>query len=1187
MMQISPALAISRLNIGATLVAMVVSLFLPPIGYGLIAYTNLDADTRGDARAAVEIVEQIARQAPKDWITNRAQAQAALSKHIHLLDNPGTEQLRLVDRSGDEIAAIGTAPGYPFFTQTAPFFVDEKQLGTIEIRHPLTFLFVNMGLLSLVGMALAALSYAALHVIPLRQMEHDTEILRRRERELSFANSVLAATTESSLDAILIVDDKGRIVSYTRQFIEMWRVPRGLVEARDDEPVLAVVTSRMKDEAGFLARVKYLYDHPDEQSQETLETKDGRTIERFSRTLWGTHKEYLGRVWFFRDVTERELAQNRIKFANTLLKAEIESAPDALVVIHADGDRVSFNRKFVELWGISPEIARTHENAAILPIVRAQLADPEAFVRDIDYVRTHADAQIRGREMMLKDGRCLEYSGGAIRGEADNALGRIWFFRDITDRKTAIEQLRQREALLHAVATSAAELLTASSLDEAIRNSLEIVGKTVTVDRIVVLERPALQREAPLLRYLWESPGIPATLDKSYLGNPLFHNADILAWEAPLFAGKTIMTDAKTATGDVGRFFADLGIKQVVVVPIMIDGKFWGQIGFDSCQRQRAWADYEVDILRTLAELIGNAIQRDRYVKEISNANQIVQSSPTILYRLRGVPPLPMIYISQNIRLFGYEPARFIADPTYYQNLVHPDDRTLVREKTAQLVDPGRRRGAFEFRLLNSDGDIRWVENRYTQIRDAAGRLVEIEGLLIDITARKAAEEKIAQLARTDPLTGLANRTTFIERLQQLFASARRGAPAFAVMYLDIDRFKDINDTLGHPIGDRFLVEVSRRLKACVRDSDLIGRLGGDEFAVLQTDIESSTDAGTLASKIRSTLSEPIDLDNNMLHMTASIGISVYGSSTGAPEDMLSHADIALYRAKEEGRDQFRFHSEALDKQVRDQVMLGDELRTALQRGEFRLHYQPQVELSTGEIAGMEALVRWQHPTRGLLAPAAFIDVAERTGAITGIGQWVLDQACRQMRLWRDQGCAPQTITVNISPAEIKVGDDFLAYVTATLAKWRLSPKDLELDVTESTLARVTLSQSDVLERLQKVGVRIAIDDFGTKYSSLDYLKTYRVSRLKIPPALTNTAGKNPDSAAMMRAIVGIARELDIEVMAQGVETESQWSLLTETAPVKKVQGYYYSEPVGAQRAEQMLRSGRVVPAAALAESAG
>lgn len=345
---------------------------------------------------------------------------------------------------------------------------------------------------------------------------------------------------------------------------------------------------------------------------------------------------------------------------------------------------------------------------------------------------------------------------------------------------------------------------------------------------------------------------------------------------------------------------------------------------------------------------------------------------------------------------------------------------------------------------------------------------------------------------------------------------------------------------------------------------------------MLQAGLSDTVDAGALATKICTALAAPIRLDVNQLRITASVGISTYASDIAGPDDMLAQADLALYRAKDEGRDQYRFHSEDLDHEVRERVALADELRGALDRDELELYDQPQVELDTGQIVRMEALIRWNHPTRGPLKPTAFLPIAEKTGTIMAIGQWVLDRSCRQMSLWRKAGIAPPTLAVNVSLAQLKTATEFVQFVAATSEKWGVAAGDLELDVTESMLAHTTLSQNDVIERLQKLGVKIAIDDFGTKYSSLDYLRSYRVSRLKISQAMIEAAAQGRSEGAVVRAIVGIARELNIEVIAQGVETEAQWSFLTKTSPTTKVQGFYYSEPVAAQDAAELLQRGRV-----------
>jgi diguanylate cyclase (GGDEF)-like protein len=445
------------------------------------------------------------------------------------------------------------------------------------------------------------------------------------------------------------------------------------------------------------------------------------------------------------------------------------------------------------------------------------------------------------------------------------------------------------------------------------------------------------------------------------------------------------------------------------------------------------------------------------------------------------------------------------------------------------------------------------------------------------IERKNEAAEKIMVLARTDALTGLANRATFIDRLRQAFAAAKRGVNPFAVLYLDLDRFKDVNDTLGHVAGDLLLKAVAERLKGCTRETELVARLGGDEFAILQAELIDLPNAGALASKVHDVLATPYLLGDTEMHISVSIGISPYMSETAGSDEMLTQADLALYRAKDEGRNRYCFHTDDLDREVRERVALANDLRHALESDELELYYQPQVELATGRIVGMEALIRWNHPMRGLLKPGDFLPV-EKTPLIVTLGQWVLDNACKQMNAWREAGIAPPILAINLSLGQLRTGDEVIDSITQTLTKWGLSPRDLEIDVTESMLAHVTLHKNGVLDRLQQLGVKIAIDDFGTKYSSLDYLKTYRVSRVKIPRLMIDTATQDPGTSSMVRAIIGLARELDIEVIAQGVETEAQRDLLTCVPSTAKVQGYYYSAPVPASSATDLLRQRLIEP---------
>jgi len=556
--------------------------------------------------------------------------------------------------------------------------------------------------------------------------------------------------------------------------------------------------------------------------------------------------------------------------------------------------------------------------------------------------------------------------------------------------------------------------------------------------------------------------------------------------------------------------------------------------------------------------------------RELADANIIVQNSPTILYRLRGEPSFTLMYISHNITKFGHVAAQLVASADWARTLIHPEDRAKVESAMLRILDRDVAGASIEFRMRTGDGAFRWVENRYIPVRNDQGQLVEVEGIILDITERKLAEEKMALMARTDGLTGLANRATLIERLHQAFAAARRGAAPFAMFYLDLDHFKRINDTLGHPIGDLLLQEVARRIKACTRENDVVARLGGDEFAILQLGVDEATHCAALATKILDTLVLPYSLEGNEVRISVSIGISLYSPQTLSADSLMAQSDMALYRSKDKGRNQFHFHSEEINLEVTERVTLANELKLALERDELQLHYLPEVDLGTGRILGMAAQVRWLHPRRGWLEAEDFMPTAEKTGIVIALGHWLLDQACRQMRIWRDQNVAPPLIAIHLSLVQLKTGPELIYDVLRTTARWDLCPWDLRFDVTEGTLAQTKWTHNDILPRLCELGVKIAIDDFGTEYSSFDYLKTYRVNHLKLAQRFLDSASNDPDNAMTLRAILNFAREVGIGVTAEGVETQEQrTTLISSGTPL----GHSPGMAVDSDQAGELLKA--------------
>jgi diguanylate cyclase (GGDEF)-like protein/PAS domain S-box-containing protein len=756
---------------------------------------------------------------------------------------------------------------------------------------------------------------------------------------------------------------------------------------------------------------------------------------------------------------------------------------------------------------------------------------------------------------------------------------------ELIERKTAETALREHDALLNVVTISAAQLLGAQH-EDAIHAVLELVGQTIAVTRVQFCEivtDDACHLRSTILQE-WCAPGTDSVIDDTAMKNlnlsaclPGTSGATMQNGEASFFVDDL--------TGRYFNVFERAKMRSFLQIPVMIDGKVWGSLNFiDSADVQRKWSWAESDTLKTLAGLVGVAVARARYVKELADANMIVQNSPTVLYRLKGEPPFSLIYVSHNIRKFGHE-AKSLLGSQWMHTIIDAEDEAKVTAAMARIVDKESRASSIEFRLRTGDGSCRWVENRYTPVRDKDGRLLEVEGIIIDITERKAAEEKIAALARTDGLTCLANRTTFVERLRQVFSSTVHGANPFAILYIDLDHFKDVNDTLGHPVGDLLLREVAGRLRNLTREGDLIARLGGDEFAILQVDVNEPASAGALAAKIQKSLAQPYLLGTSQVTIvTASIGICPFTLASLGPDAMLAQADLALYRSKNAGRNQYHFHTDDLDQEVRERVAVAEELKAALENGELELFYQPQVEIVSGNIVGMEALLRWNHPRRGLLRAADFIPQAEKARLTPAIGHWVLDQCCRQMRLWRDAGVAPPVIAINLSLAQLKDSRELVRDVRITTTRYGIEPRCLEFDVTEATLAQATLTHNDSLMQLRRLGAQIAIDDFGAEYSSFEYLRAYDVSHLKIAQSFINSADAIPERATMIRAIINIARELNIGVIAEGVETEEQRALLASTGSTTHAQGYYFSEAVAASRADELLREGAVKPMSSVDE---
>ena len=830
------------------------------------------------------------------------------------------------------------------------------------------------------------------------------------------------------------------------------------------------------------------------------------------------------------DESVGEKVGEKVGFAEAMLESEIESSLDAVLIVRAAPPLSSrYNKRFADMWSIASGAARPVDADVILRLVLAQVAQPAPYEADVLRFRADPTTPVN-REMELRDGRVVEAHSHAIRGPRGEYLGRMWIFRDLTDQRRSEAALRASHLLL------------------------------ATTERIAHVGG-------------WEWDLV----------------SDELTWSDETY--RMYGCDPDTYVPNAADFVAAIHdgdrerVKQAIARSTKEGAPYEGEFRVvrpDGGERVvHVHAEAVVDATGKPVRIVGTnhdvteqkAIERGlRFANALSKAQ--LESSPDGILVV-GADRRIVSYNQKLIELWSLD-----ADVVESRSGGRAVDSILHQLKNPSAF-LARLEELYTHPLQSSHEEVELADGRVFERHssslpvadDASGRIFFFR----DITARKAVEGQITRLARQDGLTGLANRSMFVESVQLAIARSGRGGKGFALFYLDLDHFKDVNDTLGHPAGDLLLQHVAERLRASVREPDLVARFGGDEFAVIAADVTDSTEAAAIAERLGSTLREPFPILGNELRIGASIGVALHGPDVSGAEMLLSQADLALYRAKSDGRGTYRFFAEGMDGEVRARVALVSDLRQALDTEQLFLAYQPQVEIATGRIVGLEALARWRHPRRGFVGPDAFIPVAEKSGLIVPLGRWVIRTACRQAKLWLDAGIAPAFIAVNVSGAQFRTPLELETTLATILAETGLPPARLELELTESVLMDAWLEQRDVLLHLRELGVKIAIDDFGTGFSSLEYLSRFPVDRIKIPQCFMKDLGSGPGNAAVVKATIGLGRELGLRVVAEGVETREQLELL-KTWGCREVQGYYFARPQPAAELTELLRGGSIHP---------
>jgi diguanylate cyclase (GGDEF)-like protein/PAS domain S-box-containing protein len=842
---------------------------------------------------------------------------------------------------------------------------------------------------------------------------------------------------------------------------------------------------------------------------------------------------------------------------------QFRQAGVGVAIISRDGRFVAVNPAFARIFGYdSPAalVAAHPESAGLYADFEECKRLLAALERDGGEVRDF-EARVRRR-----DGELRWIAGSLVALEGGRAQAAVF---DATERRVARERELALQRLEHLVTLRFSQ---ARDLDEALLAAMRAICETehweaaryLYVDEERGVLRAGVSWSIPdpqRQRYLEESRTMEYRPGQGLVGH---------VWKSgePLWV-PDIGADPRVARPQLAAL---TGMRGSVAFPVHAEGRTIGVLIFDSREVRKP----DERLLRTLALVggqVGLLVRRAQAEQALAASERkfralIEHASDAIALYDRA---LRRIYRSGTAqRISGYTDDERLGGPLMDQ--VFEEDRPALQAVVDALMKASGSSAPFRCRLLTKSGRLRWIEGVATNLFDepAVGALVVNYR---DIDERMRYESRIEHLASHDALTGLPNRTLLRDRVEQAIAHARRTRGRVALMYVDLDQFKLVNDSWGHGAGDALLLEVGARLRATMRQGDTVARLGGDEFVVLLSSVARADDCTVVARKIAAALARPVALAARELQVNASIGIALYPEDGADLDALLQCADAAMYRAKEAGRNGYQYYSAEMGAHARARVELETGLRQALERGELRLHCQPQVDLRSGEVQGCEALLRWARPGRGLVTPGHFIPVAEESGLIVPIGEWALRQACREAATWAAAGLGHVRIAVNLSARQFWQGSVVEA-VRAALGESGLPASCLEVEITESVVARDIDKVVHALEQLRRMGVGTAIDDFGTGYSSLAYLRSLPLEKLKIDRYFIHGIPGDREASALVAEIVRLAHVLSLEVVAEGVETDAQAAFLRD-AGCEKMQGFLFSRPMPPAEFAALLRERR------------
>ncbi len=863
--------------------------------------------------------------------------------------------------------------------------------------------------------------------------------------------------------------------------------------------------------------------------------------ERFQAEIRGKASAYRGRavrITAVLDITERKKAEEKLRESDKRFRSLIQHSSDVVMLMSGDGIIEYVSPSVRRVWGFAPkDLVGTDAYGLVHP-------DDAQRVRDF-HVEGNETPGVKPLELRMRraDGswRFVEGIGNNLLDEP-SVRGIVVTIRDVTERKKIEVGLRESEERFR--------LLVKGVKDYAIFT-------LVPAGRVTSWNEGARR-----IKGYEPEEIIGEHFSRFYPEEDLQRGKPEREIEVALAEGR-VEDEGWRVRRDGSRFWAN-----VVITTLR-----------DEAGRLRGFSKVTRDITerKNTEDALKESEKRFRsLVQNASDLITVMGIDGTILYESPAIE-----------RILGYAPENLIKSNAL--DFIHPDDRPQVLRAFARLAEETGANPYVEYRFRHEDGSWRHLESSGTNLLDEPS----VGGIVFnsrDVTERKLLEERLIHQALHDPLTGLPNRALFMDRLTHALDRARRrDASWVAVLFLDLDDFKVVNDSLGHEAGDDLLVAAAGRLRASLRPEDTLARLGGDEFVVLLEDVVGRGEATEVAARVAGALRGPFSLGaHEEVFVSASVGIALGGAAKDrpaeVPEELLRRADMAMYEAKRKGKAHHEVFEQRMNVPALERLRVGTDLRRAIERGEFRVHYQPEVSLKTGEVVGFEALVRWEHPEQGLISPARFIPVAEETGMIVPIGRWVLEEACRRSKEWREQRAQVPSLVMSVNLSARQFGHpDLVRDVAQALGESGLDPGCLVLEITESAVMEDARSTVGTLGELKALGVGIAVDDFGTGYSSLSYLKRFPVDFLKVDRSFVDDLGEDPEDVVLVSGIVDLAHALGLTVVAEGVETEEQLELLRAMG-CNLAQGYHFARPMPGEQVEAFLAA-RAHPVGGIAGS--